>query len=178
MKKYFIFGAVLFVILSCGQHSMATVVDSTQSGFTVRHEKIMMVNADTLYTIFTKQIDKWWDPEHTWSGKAENVYIQPYVGGCFGERWENGGATSHMNVIYTDPGKIFRMSGGLGPLQSYAVTGILTLEIKAYGDESRVSLTYAVGGYIPGGVNSLAEIVDQVLGGQFGRFVKFAEKKK
>jgi hypothetical protein len=178
MKKYFLFGSIFFLVLSLNQESRAAIVDSTKVGFTVRHEKIMMVSADSLYAIFTKQIDKWWDPEHTWSGKAENVYIQTYVGGCFGERWENGGATSHMNVIYTDPGKTFRMSGALGPLQPHAVTGILTLDIKAYGEESRVSLTYTVGGYIPGGVSSLAEVVDQMLGGQFKRYAAFAEKKK
>jgi len=156
----------------------AAIVDSTRYGFTVRQEKTMMVSADSLYNIFTKQIHKWWDSENTWSGKAENVYIQPYVGGYFGEKLDNNGSISYMSVIYTDPGKIFRMSGALGPLQPYAVTGILTLEIKAYGDEARVSMTYTVGGYIPGGVSSFAELIDQTIAAQFQRFASFSEKKK
>jgi hypothetical protein len=67
------------------------------------------------------------------------------------------------------------MSGGLGPLQQFPVNGILTLNIKESPDGSSiVNLSYTVGGFIPGGLAKLAGAVDQVMGIQFERFMKYA----
>jgi hypothetical protein len=156
----------------------AAVVDSTKIGFTVKHEKNVLLDPVSLFNVFCKDIGQWWDPSHTWSGKSENLYIQAYTGGGFGEQMESGRSVRHMDVIFIDPGKLLRMSGALGPLQQFAVTGVLSLEFKKAGDSTHVSLTYAVGGYIPGGVSKFAVIVDKVLGIQFERFIAYSEKKK
>jgi hypothetical protein len=176
MKNSFQIAIILFLVCFSGQFTQAAVIDSTQAGFTVRHEQSVQVNALLLYEAFTTGINKWWDPDHTWSGKAENLSLQPVPGGCFCENLGNGGWIRHMNVIYADPGKLFRMEGGLGPLQQYAITGVMTLEIKQEADRSMVSLTYTAGGYIPGGASKFAAIVDKVLGVQFQRFIGFALK--
>ncbi len=177
MKFLCISGMLVLLLALSHNGANGAVVDSTRFGFTVRHVDTLSIDARSLYDIFIKEIDKWWDPEHTWSGKSENLYIQAYQGGCFGERWENGGSTRHLNVIYVDPGKMLRMEGGLGPLQQFPVNGIMTLELKKVSARTRVSLTYAVGGYIPGGASKFAAMVDQVIGLQFSRFVEYVKKK-
>jgi hypothetical protein len=83
-----------------------------------------------------------------------------------------------MDVIFIDPGKMLRMEGSLGPLQQFAVQGIMTMELTRKGDSTHVSLKYTVGGYIPGGAAKFAAAVDQVIGNQFTRFIRFAEGKK
>jgi hypothetical protein len=178
MKYTFGFGLIIFLSVFNQGKADAAIVDSTRLGFTVKHEKNMSVDPMTLHNIFCKEIGQWWDPEHTWSGKSENLYIQVYPGGAFGEQMESGKAVRHMSVIYLDPGKVFRMQGALGPLQQYAVTGIMTLEFKRNGDSTHVSLTYTVGGYIPGGASKFAAVVDQVLDSQFQRYTGYALRKK
>jgi hypothetical protein len=178
MKNTFVPGlAFIISILITGQVD-AAVVDSTQFGFTVKHEKNVQADPVALYNLFCKDIGKWWDPEHTWSGHSENLYIQSYPGGSFGEQMETGKAVIHMRVIHLDPGKLLRMEGALGPLQQFAVTGVMSLEFKKAGDSTHVTLTYAVGGYVPGGVSKFAAPVDYVLGIQLKRFIAYAEQKK
>ena len=85
-----------------------------------------------------------------------------------------------MAVIFADPGKILRMSGGLGPLQSLAVAATITWTFSKTdsktNDGSRVEWVYTVGGYVPGGLQSLAEPVDNMLKQQMARLKAFLEK--
>ncbi len=176
MKHVCYYLLVFFLLLVAVPAVRGAVVDSTASGFTVRQEQAVSGDPDILFSKFHQDIGEWWDPAHTWSGKASNLSIQPYPNGCFCEDLENGGQVRHMTVISVDPGKMFRMEGGIGPLQQFAVSGVMTLEIKPDGDKCKVSLTYTVGGYIPGGAAKLAGVVDRVLGEQFRRFVEYATK--
>jgi hypothetical protein len=177
MKPVIVFFVMFFVVLFHPGTSVAAVVDSSSYGFTVRYEQTLPLTADTLFVIFHRDVDKWWDPDHTWSGNAANLSIEPFANGCFCEKLSNGGSVRHMNVIFSDPGKVLRMEGGLGPLQQFAVNGVMTLEIKPDSTQTRVSLTYSLGGYIPGGAAKFAPLVDQVLGVQFKRFVGFNVEK-
>jgi hypothetical protein len=178
MKYSFFAGIMLSMFLLPGKEASATVVDSTWYGFTVSHEKTVKADGKVLFNVFCKEIGQWWDPEHTWFGNAENLYIQTYIGGGFGEQLESVRAVRHMEVIFLDYGKTIRLQGALGPLQQYPVMGIMTVEFKKEADSTRVSMTYSVGGYIPGGAAKFSGIVDQVLGIQFSRFLAYAEQKK
>lgn len=178
MKIIAIIPILLTLALSVPVNSKAAIADSSAFGFTVKYDSLVAVDAGRLYDIFCKDVGQWWDPSHTWSGKSENLYIQQYVGGCFGERWENGGSTRHMNVIYTQPGQLLRMEGGIGPLQQFPVNGVLTLELKPAGGKTRITLTYAAGGYVPGGITKFSGPVNFVLGAQFNRYISFALKNK
>jgi len=59
-----------------------------------------------------------------------------------------------------------RQTGGLGPLQALAVDGAMTWKFTESGTTTTIEMTYTVGGYAPGGLASLAPIVDMVLGAQ------------
>lgn len=175
--KQLIFTFMIFWGLSLSFSSFAEIIDSTKIGFTVRIERAVSADAMTVYQDFT-HISKWWDSAHTYSGSAANLSLQSYAGGCFCENLENNGSVEHMKVIYSVPGKIIRMEGGIGPLQQFPVTGIMTLEIRTDEQKTMVTFTYTVGGYITGGCAKFAEIVDKVLGRQFERFINVVNSGK
>ena len=84
----------------------------------------------------------------------------------------------HLDVVFAEPGKFLRMRGALGPLQAMAVTGSLTWKLTKMSSGTEVELTYAVGGYRPGGLQVLAPAVDRVLFSQLTRLKNFIEKGK
>jgi hypothetical protein len=77
-----------------------------------------------------------------------------------------------MRVIYLAPGSTLRMTGGLGPLQSEAVTAVLTMTLSAEGEMTRVGWDYVVGGYARMPLGDLAPLVDRVVGEQLLRLAE------
>jgi hypothetical protein len=94
--------------------------------------------------------------------------------GCWCEKVGNG-AVRHMQVITAIPGKSLVLSGALGPLQSMAVSGTMSFAFTEENGATRLQVTYAVGGYLPGGLNTLAGPVDAVLTQQITRLKNFVE---
>ena len=115
---------------------------------------------------------------HSWSGDARNMSIDDRAGGGFTEKLKNGGSVQHLTVIFANPGKVLRMSGGLGPLQSLAVAGSMAWTLTKAENGTTVEFSYTVGGYRPGGLASWAVPVDNVLNEQLTRFKDFVEKGK
>ena len=152
----------------------AAVVDSTSTGFLVRSEAVMKAAPDSVYRALTAGVASWWDPEHTWSGDARNLSLDATPGGCFCERLPGGGVR-HLIVVYAAPGRLLRLTGGLGPLQGAGVAGSLTFALSAAGAGTKVQMSYSVGGYFQGGLASLAPMVDAVLAGQLARLERYVE---
>jgi uncharacterized protein YndB with AHSA1/START domain len=155
----------------------ADVVDASASGFTVRTSATVAAPADRLYRALL-DIGSWWGKDHTYSGDSKNMSIAAQPGGCFCEKLPNGGGVEHGRVVNVVPGALLRLEGALGPLQELAVTGSMTWQIQASGPSSTLTMTYAVGGYTPGGLATLAAAVDQVLSQQVGFLKAYAEKSR
>lgn len=155
--------------------SGAEVTDSSYYGFTVKHEYQIKTLPDSLYKYIYRDVGLWWSPLHTFSGNAANMIMQPKANGCFCEKLADGGSVRHMTVVYAGPGKMLRLSGGLGPLQTMPVEAVMTIELKKTDDGTALTVTYAVGGYFKGGLAGLAPAVDRVLGEQFEGLKRFAE---
>lgn len=147
----------------------ADVTMSSEQGFTVRHTLMTPADPFLVYRTMTAHIDQWWNPEHSWSGKAANLYVEAERGGCFCERLPNGGHVEHLRIIYLAPGEEIRFDGALGPLQAMAVTGRMLWKIEAAGDGSKISFTYHVFGHPEGGLSGIAAAVDGVVGEQLQR---------
>lgn len=109
------------------------------------------------------------DPEHSWSGNAANLSLDPRAGGCFCERLPSRGSVEHMRVIYADPGKQLRMTGSLGPMQGEALAATLTVTLATANDGTKLSWQYKAGGYSALPFAQLAPAVDGVLAEQFHR---------
>lgn len=153
----------------CASHSLAEVRNASEQGFVIEHTLEAEVAPARLYEALVTEIQSWWDPSHTYSGDAGNLYIKAVPGGCFCENLENGGFVRHMEVVFTRPARELRLSGGLGPLQELGISGTMTFRIEEIEDGSRLTLSYRVSGYLENGLAALASPVDRVLGQQMQR---------
>ncbi len=114
-------------------------------------------------------IGAWWDGAHSYSGDPANMRIDLWAGGCFCETLPDGGTVEHMRVIQALPGRVLRLSGGLGPLQEEAVVGTMTWTLRAVPDGTEIVSRYLVSGHVRGDTGAYAAPVDTVLREQFER---------
>ena len=157
--------------------AFAEVKATSETGFNVVHIAEVATTPDMVWKRLLAPKD-WWNKAHSWSGSSEGFYIDPQANGCFCELFQEKGAdgklktvgsVEHMRVIFAQPGKVLRMQGALGPLQSEAVVGTLTVAMEPAkdGKTTKVSFSYVVGGYMRYKVPEIAPAVDKVLGEQF-----------
>jgi hypothetical protein len=168
----------LCVCAAAAVRSHAAVLDVSTSGFMTRSEVLINASPAVVYATLLHDVGKWWNPEHTYSGKSANLSMESRIGGCFCERLEHGGAVEHGHIINLQPGTLVRMTGAFGQLQSSGLAGTLSWALAAAPGGTRVQMTYSVGGYMQGGFASVAPSVDAVLVGQLDRLKTFAETRK
>lgn len=156
--------------LSTPLHAQAEVRDASASGFTVENSRVVAADLDTAWRALVEDIDRWWPKDHSWWGAASTLRIEPKAGGCFCEVADSGGAAGrqaeHMRVTMVEPGKLLRMTGGLGPLQGMGLHGALEFRLVPEGEGTRITLWYRAGGYTPDDLSKFAPIVDRVQGQQ------------
>jgi hypothetical protein len=119
----------------------------------------------------------WWNKAHTYSGDSTNLKIDAHPGGCFCETIPaSHGSIEHARIVLLMPGAVLRMRGAFGPLQEMGVEGSLTWQIKTADGHTRVTQSYAVGGFFPKGAEPLAPIVDGVMADQAGRLKAYLDE--
>jgi uncharacterized protein YndB with AHSA1/START domain len=175
MRQSLLGALSLLMLAGTWGHSAPAV---TPTGFLVKFEVSIDAPPAKVYDALVGQIGSWWDSEHTYSGDAKNLSIDPRPGGCFCEKLPKGGAIEHLRVIYVAPREVLRLSGALGPLQASGVAGSMTWKLTGDGDSTHLQLTYSVGGFIDGGFDKVAPAVESVLRGQFDRLKLFVETGK
>lgn len=146
----------------------AEVGEAAPFGFVVSGEEVVAADAATVWTALIAP-GRWWSPQHSWSGDAANMTLDPRAGGCFCEALPNGGSVEHMRVLYAAPGEMLRMSGALGPLQGQALNGTLTVELSAEPDGTHIKWASVVGGYATFDGAEIPAAVDYVLSEQMHR---------
>jgi len=120
-------------------------------------------------------LPRWWSNEHTYSGQASRMTLDPQAGGCWCERWGDNNSVEHGRVVQVVPGRSLRLYANLGPLQELPVSAVLTFTIAMQEQKTILRWTYRVSGAADADLDQLAQGVDQVLAQQFRRLVKFAE---
>lgn len=165
-----IFGAAL---LAGGSPAVAEVTASSETGF-VSHNEVLVAAAPMEAWAEMLRPAGWWNGEHTYSADPANMSIEQRAGGCFceavpGSAGVPAGQIEHMRVSYVAPSSTLRMVGGLGPLQSEAVTGVLTMTLAPDGKHTKISWDYVVGGYARMSMSDMAPLVDRVIGEQLLR---------
>jgi uncharacterized protein YndB with AHSA1/START domain len=159
----------------CGL-AFAAVKQSSPSAMVVELDQQVKVEAGDLYRAIAR-VDHWWSSQHTFSGSAGNLSLEPRAGGCFCERW-NDGSVEHGRVIQTQRDRLLRLQSTLGPLMEMGVSGVLTFELAPQGKATALKVTYRVSGDPSHDLAKLAPVVDRVLAEQIQRLVKFAETGK
>jgi uncharacterized protein YndB with AHSA1/START domain len=150
----------------------------TENGFLVKFEVSINAPAAKVYEALVGQVGSWWNPEHTYSHDAKNLSIDARPGGCFCEKLPNGGGIEHLRVVYVASPQVIRFSGALGPLQASGVAGSMTWKLIGGPDNTRLELSYSVGGFIPGGFEKIAPAVEAMLREQLDRLKLFVETGK
>ena len=153
----------------------AEVADAGAGGFVIKTSVTIQVAPDDVYARILHHVGDWWDSAHTFSGDAHNLSIEAKAMGCFCEKLPNNGVVRHMEVVALMPGKTIILAGALGPLQSMAAAGNMKFQLAADGGATRLDFSYAVTGYMAGGMNALAAPVDGVLKEQLTRLKNYVE---
>ena len=144
----------------------ATVADAGPGGFVVEHEVTIDAERGRVWQAAVDEIGQWWNSDHTVAGDAGRLSIDARPMGCFCENLAGDNGVVHLVVTSVSANIMLRMTGGLGPLGLMGVNGNMTWEFfdAEDGAGTRVRFTYAVGGYRPGGLDTLAQPVDGVIG--------------
>jgi hypothetical protein len=171
MKRVASMLAVMLITVPAG----AEVRDADAGGFAVVSRVTVTATPGQVYAALGR-IGGWWDPAHSWSGKAENLTLELRAGGCFCEALPDGGSVEHLRVVFAQPGKQLRLRGALGPLQGEGVDGALTWLIASGAGGTTIEQSYVVGGRIRGGVEKMAGPVDAVLAGQLARLKAYLDR--
>ena len=155
---------VSFVLGAIANISMAEVTAAGPGGFTLVQEVTIKAERVDAWQAAVNEVGLWWSDDHTISGSAAAMTIDARPLGCFCEAVANGGGVVHLTVTFVNPNVLLRMTGGLGPLGLMGVDGNMTWEFFDADDGTRVKFAYAVGGYSPDGLDTLAPAVDYVIG--------------
>ncbi len=147
----------------------AEVMDAGTGGFTTVNEALIDASREEVWNAAIEDIGVWWSSNHTISGDASRLSITAVPQGCFCEEFGAGAGVVHMTVTMVNPAVVIRLTGGLGPLGLMGVAGNMTWEFEDVEGGTKVKFTYVVGGYRPGGLDTIAEPVDNVIGEALAR---------
>ena len=134
----------------------AEVSSSAAGGFVTRHSVRVAATRAELYRAFVDDVGKWWDAERTVSGNPAGLYIDARAQGCFCEVLGADAGFVHLTVTFVNPQVMLRFTGGLGPIGLLGATGNMTIEFVDADAGTDVVVEYAVGGFAPEGLDTLA----------------------
>ncbi len=154
----------------------AEVADVSPQGFEIKHTVEIAAPAAKVWAALVKP-GQWWNSDHSWSGDARNLTLDPRPGGCWCEALPHGGGARHMTVVYVAPGQEMRLEGGLGPFQFSGASGHMIWKLAEKDGKTTLTWTYDLGGYVKGGIDKMAGPVDGVLGDQVGRLKRYIERE-
>ena len=159
----------LYFLVLFSSLGFAEVKDVGAGGFTVVNRVTIDASGEAVWKAAVDDIGLWWSSDHTISGEASRLSITAVPQGCFCESFGPGAGVVHLSVTMVNPGVVIRLTGGLGPLGLMGVNGNMTWEFEAVDTGTQVTFTYAVGGYRPEGLDTIAAPVDYVIGEALAR---------
>ena len=152
----------------------AEVTSVADNGFTTVNEVVVAASRAEAWDA-ALEIGRWWSSDHTIWGDAARMSIDPVTQGCFCESFDESAGVVHLEVTTVMPETSLRMTGGLGPLGLMGVNGNMTWDFDEAEGGTRIRFTYAVGGYMDGGLGQMAGPVDYVLGEALTRLQSYIE---
>jgi uncharacterized protein YndB with AHSA1/START domain len=172
--------ALLLLLTAASPVASGEIKSVSSDGFVLAYSQRIDAAATKVFAALSS-IDRWWNSDHTYSGDAANLSLTAEAGSCFCERWKDG-AVEHGRVIMVMRDRLLRVQAALGPLQSRALNGILTFQLKPdeqAGDRATLlTMTYVVNGSSVSALDKSAPAVNDVLGEQFARLARFIETGK
>lgn len=168
---------LVLVVLAFGAGTApAAVVQSRPDGFLIEIDADLAAPPVKAYAALA-EVGRWWSPAHTWSGDARNLTLSLDAGACFCERWEDG-SVEHARVLFAKRDELLRLGGALGPLQSMAVTGVVSFAFEPKGKGTTLHVSHRVSGDPAHSLDQIAPFADQMLIETIGRFVRYVATGK
>ena len=152
----------------------AAVIHAAPGGFELKQIVHISAPAARVYAALI-QPAKWWNSDHTYSGSAANLSLDPRPGGCFCEALSNGGVVQHLVVVNIQPNETLELRGALGPFHARGVDGVLAFDLKPAGDGVDLIMTNDMGGYMSEGMEGWAPKADAMLSEQMSRLKRYIE---
>ena len=176
IAKLSIFAALSLLLTSVwgGDRAFAEIKASAKDGFHISVTKQVDLGRNQAFKTFVSELSKWWDSSHTYSGDSKNVALD-LKQKCMIERLPEGGFVRHMEIVFYQPGKMLRLTGGLGPLQGMGVDGALNVSFSETDGSATVRLNYLVNAASFQNLEQVAKPVDRVLTEQMTRFKKHCD---
>lgn len=155
--------ATLGLALGVSLTAQAEIVTASPDHFTLLLTAESELSPDEIWTRLIEPAD-WWQSDHTYSGDAANLSLDPVAGGTWREDWD-GGSVWHGTVLQVHDGKSLTLSAPFGPLQGLAVTSIWTIRLEPMGDGgTRIRFDHLTNGTAASNLEDLAPAVDFVKG--------------
>jgi CBS domain-containing protein len=171
MKVPSVFAAVLTAgLVLVAAPASAEVVTRDPDGFTLKFSTDLQASQADLNGA-VRDLPKWWDPAHTYTGDAASLSMALEPGGCWCEALADGTRFEHGRVVSIAPDRIV-LRAPLGPLHAMATGAALTFSVERDGAGTRLVMDYVVEGP---GVGAMADPVDGVMDGAFSRLVHHIE---
>lgn len=153
------------------------VLASATDGFMLRIQRTTKLAPAECVRTIVHDVSKWYDASHSYSGDPANLSMD-LEKHAFLEKLPGGGFVRHLEIVYYDPAKLLRLSGGLGPLQEMGVQGALTFKCEQQNGSTQITLVYHVHGFSHLQLDKLAPIVERVLSGQMDRLEGYCRKRE
>lgn len=148
----------------------AEVRSRADNGFTLVFERPITASPETVLEAVAMPAG-WWSSAHTYSGDAANIRLDLIPGGCWCEALPGGGV-KHAEVVLVWPQRnMVRFEAPFGPLQGMGADAILTMTWAepAEGGDRVLRWTFVAEGP---GTGAMADVIDGVMGEQFGRLAQ------
>ncbi|WP_370235449.1 MULTISPECIES: SRPBCC family protein [Henriciella] len=152
--------AIIAVTMGAALPASAEIVAASSDHYTLRHEAVSTLSPEDMWERLI-QPDTWWHPDHTYSGSAQNLWLNPNAGGPWMESWD-GNVVEHGRVLSLIEGEMLRLDAPFGPLQGMAVNVVWTISIEPDGDGTRVIFEEIANGSSASGLDKIAPAVDGV----------------
>ncbi len=153
---------------------MGRVLEDDDSGFVIESDVEILASPTQVFDSFG-ELHEWWDPEHSFSRDAANLSLDTRPDGLFLETLGHRQGVVHARVVDSQRGKLLRLCGALGPLQSLGAFGTLTLSMEPLANSTKLTLSYIVLGR---NLRGWARAVEQVLSEQILRLKSFLESDR
>ena len=151
----------------------AEVLGASPNGFEIRESVQLVIPPDQAFDAF-EQVGSWWNPAHTYSGKAANMRVALSLGACLCERFEDRRRDRAFARRLCraeqarDPDRVARAAAVRGDVGRHGSDRRADRRRVARNDE------LSRGGFYKGGADKLAPLVDQVLADQMKRYRVYA----
>lgn len=148
----------------------AEIVSRSADAFTLRYAADAEIAPEGIPGAL-RDLPRWWDGEHTYSGDSDNLSLDLSPGGCWCEKLADGSDFDHGRTVAVEAGRIL-FDAPFGPLRGKATRADLAVTWPAAQRGWTPTWTFTVEGP---GVGAMAEGVDAVMGAGYQRWLRYLE---